>query len=80
MPPPDTEITPDKPFGESPFKGKKPASMVEQLALKIESLPHDEVTAAFAATEQALKEHREAPGKALKMVGGVVLGILSKSV
>lgn len=63
-------------LGESPFKGKKPVSITDQLDRKIESIPHEQVQQVYDESLKALEEQKAAPGAALKKVGGFLLGLL----
>ena len=71
-----TEGTPEKPFGESPFKGKTPTSIVDQLDRKIETIPHDQVQATYDAALKAIEENKGAPGAALKAIGRTLFSLI----
>ena len=68
--------TPDETFGQSPFAGKSPVSIVEQLDRKIESIPHDQVQATYDAAVKAMEANKLAPGAALKSVAQMLFGLL----
>lgn len=77
MPPKEDEPAKTAAFGPSPFEGKSPASIKDQLDRKIESIPHEQVQAVYDAAVAELEANKAAPGAALKKVGGFLLGLLS---
>ena len=69
-------VGPTSPFGDSPFLGQAPESIVAHLSQQIDNLDPTTIQATIDAAQTALAAQNAAPAAILKGVLSVVLGVI----